>query len=320
MFDLVSLGTVLIDFTPVRNNNSNKKILIQNVGGAAANITIAVSRLGMSSAFIGKAGDDCFGHFSKAELEKENVDVSNFLFDPKHQTALSFIDPSQKRVEKYTFYRHDSADIYLKEREVNKKLIDNCKAFHFCSPSLIHEPSCEATVSAVKYARQQGKIITYDPNYRPSLWKNSAEAFEKLNFLVKYCDIIKFSDDEFRFMTNSDNLIRGIANLLKTGVKIILISQGANGCIIASRKGIHQIPAHDTEIIDTTGSGDAFFAAFIYKLLSEGKKIEEYSDNELCEFSEFANAAGALCAKDFGAVASMADAESIDKFLAEYKK
>lgn len=320
MFDLVSVGTVLVDFTPIRNNKTNKEILVQNVGGAAANITVAMSRLGMKSAFIGKTGDDRFGHFSKSELEKENVDVSNLIFDSKHQTALSFINPLMKRGEKYTFYRHDSADIYLKEKEINKKLIDECKAFHFCSPSLIHEPSCEAIVSAVKYAKQKGKIITYDPNYRPSLWKSSEDAFEKLNFLVKYCDIIKFSDDEFRFMTNSDNLIRGIANLFKIGVKIILISQGANGCIIASRKGIHQIPAHDTAIVDTTGSGDAFFAGFIYKILSEGKNPEEYSDSELCEFAEFANAAGALCATDFGAVSAMADSESINNFIIEHKK
>ncbi len=316
MYDVVSLGTVFADFTQTENNE-NKTMLVQNIGGATANLAVACSRLGMKSAFIGKTGDDNFGRFAKSALEKENVDVSNLITDEIHQTPLAFIDHKKRGSEKYTFYRHNTADMYLKSQEVSKKLIDECKVFHFGSLTLIQDPAYQATVKAVQYAKSKNKIITYDPNYRKSLWKNDEEAFEKLTELINYCDIIKFSQEEFSIMTESDNLIRGIANLLKIGIKIILISQGANGCIIASRKGITQIPTHKIEIVDTTGSGDAFLACFIYKILSSEKNIEEYSSEELCEFARFANAGATLCAMDLGAVNAMANAEEINKFMLE---
>lgn len=316
MFDFVSLGTLLVDFTPLENSD-NKNSLVQNAGGATANLAVAVSRLGLKSAFIGKVGDDHFGHFAKAELERENVDISNLMLDENHQTALAFVDLHKRGSEKYTFYRRESADMFISYNEINTKLIDECKVFHFGSLTLIQEPSCEATINAVKYAKRHNKIITYDPNFRSSLWKTPEEAFDKMNMMVNYCDIIKFSDAEFQFMTNSDNLIRGVANLLKLGVKIVLISQGANGCVVASRKGIQQIPTHKIDIVDTTGAGDAFLGAFIYKILSGGKKIEEYSNDELCLFAKFANAGASICSTDFGAITAMADAETIEKFMLE---
>lgn len=315
MFDFVSMGTLLVDFTPVED--SEKNLLVQNAGGATANLAVAASRLGLKSAFIGKTGDDRFGHFLKSALEKENVDTSNLVFDDCHRTALAFIDLHRRGSGKYTFYHSQSADMFLKYSEINTELIENCRVFHFGSFSLISEPVCEATINAVKLAKRNNKIVTYDPNYRESLWHSRDEAFEKLNMLVNYCDIIKFSEDEFQFMTNSDNLIRGVANLLKCGVKIILISQGANGCIVASRKGIQQIPTHKIDIVDTTGSGDAFFGAFIYKILSEGKNIEDYSNSELCEFARFANAGGSICATDIGALSAMPDVDAINRFMAE---
>ncbi|MGN0605872.1 MAG: carbohydrate kinase [Oscillospiraceae bacterium] len=318
MFDFVSLGTMLVDFTPVEND-AHKNILVQHVGGAATNAAVALSRLGMKTAFIGKTGDDRFGHFAKSVLESENIDISNLIFDSSHQTPLAFIDAHKRGVDKYTFYRKDSADMFLKYSEVNKKLIDDCKVFHFGSLTLTHEPSYEATVESVKYAKSHGRIITYDPNFRPALWESREEAFRKLNKLVKYCDIIKFSDFEFQFMTNSDYLIRGVAELLKIGVKIILISQGANGCIVASRKGIQQIPTHKIDVVDTTGAGDAFFGAFIYKILTGNKEIEEYSNEELCAFARFANAGAAICSTAYGAVTAMADADKINKFIEENK-
>ncbi len=314
MIDVISLGTVFADFTHIEENK-----LVQDIGGSTANLSIACSRLGLKSAFIGKIGDDNFGAFARDTLKSENVDVTNLVTDVTHQTPVTFIDHEKRGSEKYTFYRHDSADMYLKYNEVRKKLIDECKIFHFESLTLVANPSYEATVKAVHYARSKNKIISYDANYRKSLWKNTEEANKKLTELLNYCDIVKFSQEEFTMITGSENLVRGVANLLKIGVKIVLISQGANGCVIATRKFIRQIPTHKIEIVDTTGSGDAFLACFMYKLLDGGKKLEEYSSEELCSFATFSNAGATLCAMDFGSVSAMANVQQINEFMKKNK-
>ena len=319
MLDVVTLGALLVDFIPYKSDE-NPNIMIKSAGGAVANVTASLSKLGLQCGFIGKVGDDSFGHFLKSEMERLGVNTEGLMLDESNKTALAFVDYNENSERFFNFYRKGSADLNIRFSEVNTKLINECRVFHFGSLTLAEEPAREATINAVKYARNKGKIISYDPNYRESLWQSKAIAKEMLSLLVPYCDIIKLSEDEFQLMTDTDYLIRGIANLLKAGVKLILISQGANGCVIASKKGIKQLPAYNVDVVDTTGAGDCFFGSFLYKIISGGKAVEEYSIEELSEFADFANASASICAKGYGAIPSMPSLEEVEKHMLETNK
>ena len=176
MFDVVALGESLIDFTPNGTNAQGIELFARNPGGAPANVLAMNARLGGKTAFIGKVGKDGFGDFLRQTLVESSIDVSGLVIDEKIPTTLAFVQLDSKGDRSFTFYRSPGADVMLTSAEVNRNLIDDAAIFHFGSVSLTADPSRTATLEAARYARQQGKLVSFDPNYRPLLWEHPAEA------------------------------------------------------------------------------------------------------------------------------------------------
>ena len=174
MFDVVALGESLIDFTPNGTNAQGIELFARNPGGAPANVLAMNARLGGKTAFIGKVGKDGFGDFLRQTLVESSIDVSGLVIDEKIPTTLAFVQLDSKGDRSFTFYRNPGADVMLTSAEVNRNLIDDAAIFHFGSVSLTADPSRTATLEAARYARQQGKLVSFDPNYRPLLWEHPA--------------------------------------------------------------------------------------------------------------------------------------------------
>ena len=128
---------------------------------------------------------------------------------------------------------------------------------------------------------------------------------------VQYADIIKVSEQELQLLTDCGALIPGVAKLLGSGVKIICVTQGAKGCIIATKNGIVRSSSYKVESIDTLGTGDSFMGAFLSMIAKSGKKLEEIDVEELEYMADYANACGALCSTKYGAIPSMPTEEEI---------
>ncbi|MGN0637637.1 MAG: carbohydrate kinase [Huintestinicola sp.] len=319
MTDIVAIGELLVDFTCSRLDGET--IYKQNAGGAPANVVCMASKLGASTGFIGKIGRDMFGFYLKKVLFDNKVDTTGLILDPNYSTTLAFIHNDEEGDRDFVFYRspQTAADLNLRYGEVNRELIDECKIFHFGSLSLSSEPARTATVNAVEYAKMQGKYISYDPNWRPLLWESKEAGIRAMKSAAQYADIIKVSENELQLLTDCGALIPGVAKLLGAGVKIICITQGAKGCIIATAKGIERYPAYKVKSIDTLGSGDSFFGAFLYKLLKLEKSIEELDSEDILEMAMFANACGALCSTKQGAIPAMPSKEDIIKLMETVK-
>ena len=195
MFDVTALGEVLIDFTPYGVSEAGMALFEQNPGGAPANVLAAVSNLGQKPAFIGKVGDDMHGALLKDTLDRIGVDTSGMVVDPNYFTTLAFV--SLKNGERsFSFARKPGADTQLTSEEINLDVVRNTKIFHCGSLSLTDEPARSATFFAVKEAKAAGAVISYDPNYRPLLWKSEEEAVEHMRSMIPYADIMKISDEE----------------------------------------------------------------------------------------------------------------------------
>lgn len=304
MADIMAIGEMLIDFTATVDGNGEVTYK-RNAGGAPANVAVMASKLGVSSGFIGKVGRDMFGRYLKQVLIDNGVNTDGLILDKNYGTTLAFVGKNEDGERDFVFYRRESADINLNFKEVRLKLVDACRILHFGSLMLTDEPSRSAALMTVEYAKQHGKIISYDPNYREQLWNSRQEAMSAMQSVLTLVDIVKVSEDELQILTDCGNMLPAIAKLLNTGVKIICITQGAKGCIIATRQGIEKVSTYKVETVDTLGAGDSFFGAFLSRIARAGKPLEELDMEDLKEFALYANACGSLSSAKEGAIPAM---------------
>ncbi len=314
MPDIMSIGEMLVDFTAVTDKDGNIYYK-QNAGGAPANVAVMASKLGVSSGFIGKLGRDMFGRFLLDTLESNGVNTSGVVLDGDFSTTLAFVKNTDDGERKFVFYRKNSADLNLNFSEVNIKLIDSCKLLHFGALTLTAEPSKSAVINTVEYAKQNGKIISYDPNWREKLWESRETAVKAMRSVLRYVDVIKVSELELQIITDCANLLPAIAKLLNEGVRVVCITQGAKGCIIATRHGIERLPTFKVETVDTLGAGDSFFGAFLSRLVQSGKSMDELEMDDLRDFATYANACGALSSAKVGAIPAMPSHEEIAELM-----
>ncbi len=320
MPDIMSIGEMLVDFTAVSDENGDIYYK-QNPGGAPANVAVMASKLGVSSGFIGKLGRDMFGKYLKNTLEENGVETKGVILDKDFSTTLAFVRKRDDGDRDFVFYRKNSADLNLNFNEVDMRLVDSCKLLHFGALTLTAEPSKSAVINTVEYAKQQGKIVSYDPNWRERLWESKEAAVKAMRSVLRYVDIIKVSELELQIVTDCANLLPAIAKLLNDGVKVVCITQGAKGCIIATRHGIERLPTFKVETVDTLGAGDSFFGAFLSRLVKSGKTMDEIVMDDLREFAMYANACGALSSTKIGAIPAMPSDEEIKALMekgAEY--
>jgi len=206
MPDIITLGELLIDFVPTVSGVTliEAPAFKKAPGGAPANVAVGLSRLGVPTGFMGKVGDDAFGHFLAQTLEQAGVDISALRFSAEARTALAFVSLRADGEREFMFYRHPSADMLYAPDEVDGDYIRSAHILHYGSISLITEPSRSATLCAVETAKAAGLRISYDPNLRLNLWPNAEAAKRGLLSGWPLAQVIKVSEEELAFLTGAD--------------------------------------------------------------------------------------------------------------------
>ena len=253
MIDIVSLGELLVDFAP-----AGERTYQANAGGAPANVLAAAARLGKKAACITMVGQDGFGDMLVKDLAAAGVDTSAIRRTKDACTTLAFVSLDAQGDRSFTFVRRPGADMLLSVNDVDFSLIESAKIFGFGSVSMTDEPSRSATLEAAKFAKEHGVTTAYDPNLRPLLWKNLEEAKKVMSEGLRYADIIKISEEELEFLTGISDLESGSQKIMEYGPKLVFITLGPKGCFFRCKAGTGRLPAYDTKVVDTTGSGDAF--------------------------------------------------------------
>ena len=319
MYDIVALGECLIDFTPHGCSDSGIPLFQQNPGGAPANVLAEAAKLGCSTAFIGKVGDDSFGNFLERILMDAGIDCSSMIKDPSFPTSLAFVSLDENGDRSFSFYRHGSADVMLSKEDVDARLLGDTRIFHFGSVSMTDEPSRSATIDAARIADEAGALISYDPNYRPLLWNSQEEAISVINSVLPYCDIVKVSYEELQLMTGLDDLDAGAEAISAKGPECVVVTLGPDGAFIRTGKYSASYRTYDVKTIDTTGAGDSFYGAFLYKILQlccrSGRALSTLSADEIDSAMMFANAAGSLATMKHGAIPSLPGIDEINRCI-----
>ncbi len=305
-YDIVALGEILIDYTPMKNSENGMKVFEQNAGGAPANVLASSTKFGAKTAFIGKIGTDMQGEFLRQTLIDANIETKGLISDKDYFTTLAFVTLSENGERSFAFSRKHSADINLSKEEVDISLIEDAKIFHFGSLSLTHNKNREATLFAIEKAKKTGALISYDPNYRALLWENEEVASEIMKSVIEQVDILKISDEETVLMTGEKTPENAMKYLLSKGVPVVAITLGENGTLIGNSKGFSHVKGFKADkVVDTTGAGDTFWGSVLFKIVDSKKNLNEISLEELEKFAEFANAAASLCVTKRGAISSM---------------
>lgn len=311
MADVVCMGELLIDFVPTESGVSleNASAFKKAPGGAPANVAVGLSRLGVSSAFMGKVGDDDFGSFLARTLEKNEVDITPLIFSKEARTALAFVSLTTDGERDFMFYRNPSADMLFEPAEVDADAIRHAKIFHYGSISLIGEPSRSATLHAVKLAQDAGSLISYDPNLRLPLWPGEEAARNGMMLGWELAQVIKASVEEIRFLTGEKDLARAVKQLWHPTLKLLVVTMGEDGCHSFTERMDSYIPGFEVETVDTTGAGDGFVAGLLRGLDRQPSIWED--ETSLEETLVFANAVGALTTTKRGAIPALPELEAV---------
>lgn len=320
MFDVTALGELLIDFTPAGLSEQGDVCFERNPGGAPANVLACISRLGGRTAFIGKVGKDMFGEYLKETLIRYNIDVSGLMFSNEVNTTLAFVQLNEAGDRSFSFYRSPGADTMLESSELDYGVIGDSKVFHFGSLSLTDEPARSATVAALDYAKEKGLIISYDPNLRPALWNNLKHALEEIRFGLKYCNILKISEEELEFITGIADTRTGSLRIYEDyGIDVVLVTMGDKGCFYRLKHKDGSVPAFTRcKTVDTTGAGDAFLGGFLYSMLNQyGARIESIDTEQIERMLLFSNAVASLSTTKKGAIPSMPQLNEVNALVAD---
>lgn len=322
--DIVCLGELLVDMFPAELGRGLVEVTAfrPKPGGAPANAAVAAARLGADSAFVGKVGDDAFGHHLAAILEQEGVNIRGVRFDKEARTTMAFIAMPDENTAEFVFYRNPGADTRLRPDELDGRLLQATRAFHFGSLSLTHEPSRSAAVEAVRIAGEAGALISFDVNYRPSLWSSRAEAYERIMAVVPHVDLLKVNEVELELLTGAQDLDAGSRALLQYGPELVVVTLGPHGSFFRVAAGGEHVPAFVVDTVDATGCGDAFIAGLLCQLVVRvgGSWRDHLDPARLFTSLRYANAVGALTALTQGVIPALPTAGQVESFLAQYDK
>lgn len=315
MADIICFGDLLIDFVPTESglDFADLPSFKPAPGGAAANVAVGLARLGIPSAFMGKVGDEAFGHLLVDTLRREGVDVGSIRLDARARTALAFVTLAADGERDFLFYRHPSADMLFTPEEVDVKAIQRAKIFHFDSISLAAAQPRETALFAADQAASAGKLISYDVNLRLPLWDSEAEAKKGIREGLKRAAIVKLSDDELAFMTGGSMPETIRSELWHDGLKLVVLSLGQKGCIAMTEHGERAVPSLPVKAVDTTGAGDGFVAGLLSGIAANPAVLDD--DEALAELCRFANAVGALTTTARGAIPSLPMRSQVDALL-----
>ncbi len=316
MYDVVSLGEILMDMTPMPGREG--MLYEPNPGGAPANVAVACSRLGARSAFVGTVGEDFFGRLLVHTLEMNGVDISCIHRTSKAPTTLAFVHLDGRGERSFSFYRKPGSDLFLHWGQKEKQLLENTKIFHFGALSLTDQPARMVTKKAIRYAKQKKKIISFDPNLRLNLWRSEREARSRILACLRWVDILKISEEELLFLSGRPTFGEGIVWAKSLRCPVVLITRGGEGVLCLFQGGVISTGSYKVEVVDTTGAGDAFVGGFLAELSREERPFH-ISSERLLQIVKWASAVAALTVSRRGAIPALPSREEVVSFLARYE-
>ncbi|EFH4083248.1 aminoimidazole riboside kinase [Escherichia coli] len=290
------LGDAVVDLLPESDGR-----LLPCPGGAPANVAVGIARLGGTSGFIGRVGDDPFGALMQRTLLTEGVDITYLKQDEWHRTSTVLVDLNDQGERSFTFMVRPSADLFLETTDL--PCWRHGEWLHLCSIALSAEPSRTSAFTAMTAIRHAGGFVSFDPNIREDLWQDEHLLRLCLRLALQLADVVKLSEEEWRLISGKTQNDRDICALAKEyEIAMLLVTKGAEGVVVCYRGQVHHFAGMSVNCVDSTGAGDAFVAGLLTGLSSTGLSTDE---REMRRIIDLAQRCGALAVTAKGAMTAL---------------
>lgn len=307
--DILFLGGTSIDLI----QDKNKPRFTASAGGSITNSALISAKLGLKTAMLSKVGNDPLGDFAIKSLRSCKVNVKGMIKDSNIRTSLAIASIDRSGDSKYTFYKNAAKDSIVPLKTAPKKLLNNCKCFHFGSSFSYQKETYEEALKYIKYLKKRNAFISFDPNLRPYAIKDKDGVKNRVLRLLKLVDLVKLSDMDLYFLTGQKDLKKGLRALKKQATCKIILTLGTKGsAYMNSSDRLVSCPAFKVKIADTIGAGDAFTAGLLYNIIKAGERAVF---NDIKSYLRFASAVSAIICTKPGSSQGLKDMRQVNSFL-----
>ena len=298
-FDVFAIGELLVDMISDdydADNSCNK--YSRYFGGSPANITMNIKRLGGNPIISASVGNDRLGEFLINNLKKNNINT-DFINKVNNSTSMVLVTKS-KETPLPIFYR--SADYNLEYNEDICSILKNSKIVHFSCWPISQKKSRKVIEKVIEEARKNNVLIGFDPNYHEMIWEEGHDGIEYIKNLIGKLDIIKPSEVDAERIFGPDTPENHVDKFIQCGAKLVIMTLGKDGAIVSNGTETIKFKTLATEVVDTTGAGDAFWGGFYTALTS---------NYPLKEALNIGFATSAFKLKNVGAIAELPSIEEL---------
>lgn len=312
-FDLVSIGEAVIDLLPGEKENE----LLYMPGGAPLNCAVMAARSGCRTGFCGRLASDFYGGVLKAVLDQYMVELLCRNDNDKRDTTATLVTLDANGERRFHFPRYTGADWELNPDDIDIQEVTDTCILHFGLRSVLRNPISRTVGCLLETAGSKGVIISCDVNYRGETRADFVSGKRKLTKRLPQIDIMKISREEALLLGGQEH-VRAVME--QNNIAMVVETLGEDGAVCYYRGETISHHGFKTKPTDTTGAGDAFWGAFLAKLLEGGmdkSKLQTIGTAAIKDALGYGNAAAGIAVRTKGAIASLPDKEQIDKFLGE---
>lgn len=312
---VVCFGELLVDMVgPSGFSLAQTPSFLKAPGGAPANVAAGVARLGQKARFVGQVGHDPFGAWLRQVLEAENVSCKYLRESEIYRTSMAFVATRGDGRKDICFYRNPGADATFEPRDFDAACLQGASILHVGSVSLSLSPCRETQMLAISEAKARGLAISYDPNWRASIWESQNQATEIVRGVLPLADVVKIADEELEIVCGTHDIERAAAQVRELGPRAVVITRGEDGAYFSAGEQSGWVEGLRVQALDTLGAGDAFVAALLAELSQHERAA--WSELDWPRLVGFANACGALATQQRGAIPSLPTRKEAEAMLA----
>lgn len=303
---VISLGEAFVDYVSTETSNRHYQNLL---GGASVNLAVGIRRLGIPSYYLCKLGTDEISQFVEREFIKEDINTEFAVRTPSKKICGVYVHLDENGERYFHSYINPTPDEVLTEDELGSEVFEKARIFYFGSGTLFQNTARKTTETALVMAKNSSNLIAFDANLRLKRWESEEHCRKTVLTFLHHADIVKLSEDELKFLMETETLVAGLEKLFKWEIPFLFITLGQEGAIGIMGGSKIFVPAPQVQAIDTNGAGDAFMAGLLYCFHEKGKPTDQ---SQIEEFLQFANGVGAMATTQVGALTGMMNLRELE--------